>query len=278
MSQLMPWSLWTSGWLRRRRCSPEWWMTPGKWSLRRTGVNSLLDNGGRQSWCLSLFLLKKFIFRSIMIWLFLKYSPLKKDDTESVTTVSEPLDFSDTLDSQDDRVTSSRDDLGNNSEEDHPVKDVQFIRASSLKSFRNQLNGYHPNMNAERRSSARMARLSPRTASPHSFYKDEVRPHLLKMKLWLFTTSIFIKDFSTNPSFKSWLCIKILLATKWWNAKMVIISVKNNFLSRQPRFVQNQKGKRQRIRIYRQQDFHGGEILWSWWQSTSVKVNKKSIT
>ena len=53
----------------------------------------------------------------------------------------EPLDFSDTQDSHDDRVTSSRDDLEGQSdtEDDHPDKDVQFIRASSLKSFRNQL-------------------------------------------------------------------------------------------------------------------------------------------
>ena len=85
---------------------------------------------------------------------------VKRDDEGdhegSVTTISdvrehedEPLDFSDTQDdSHDERVTSSRDDVEDHSdaeEDDHPDKDVQFIRASSLKSFRNQLisRGHH---------------------------------------------------------------------------------------------------------------------------------------
>ena len=64
-------------------------------------------------------------------------------------TEDEPLGFGDTQDSHDDRVTSSRgDDLEchSDAEDDHPDKDIQFIQASSLKSFGNQLiiQGHHP--------------------------------------------------------------------------------------------------------------------------------------
>ena len=59
--------------------------------------------------------------------------------TDVRDTKDEPLD---TQDSHDDQVTSSRgDDLEGHSDakDDHPDTDIQFIRASSLKSFENQL-------------------------------------------------------------------------------------------------------------------------------------------
>ena len=109
----------------------------------------------------------------------------RDEESGSVTTVSEePLDYSDTQDSHDDRVTSSRDDLEAHSDsDDHPDKDVQFIRASSLKSFRNQLKSqHHPQVKS--RSSPEPVLSSPRILpslstsrpasclSPHSTYQE----------------------------------------------------------------------------------------------------------
>ena len=146
----------------------------------------------------------------------------RDEETGSVTTVSdvrdheEPLDFSDTQDSHDDRVTSSRDDLEVHSDsDDHPDKDVQFIRASSLKSFRNQLKSHqHPLVKI--RSSPEPVSSSPKTLhnlstsrpfsclSPRSTYqeyhhhKDQVKRRLIVVS-FNFHRSYIIKGFSVNP-------------------------------------------------------------------------------
>ena len=148
-------------------------------------------------------------------------------DEESVTTVSdgreheEPLDFSDTQDSHDDRVTSSsRDDLDPHSDsDDHPDKDVQFIRASSLKSFRNQLilKSHHHHPQVKSRNSPEPISSSPRIlptlstsrpascVSPHSTYqeyhhhKDQVKRQLIIVSC-NFHHPYSIKGFSVNPS------------------------------------------------------------------------------
>ena len=125
----------------------------------------------------------------------------RDEETGSVTSVSdhqdrdrdrddeEPLDFSDTQDSHEDRVTSSGDIQDAHSDtEDHQDKEVQFIRASSLKSFRNHLiRGHHQHPQVKSRTSPVPLLSSPRILpnlstvstpraasclSPHSTYHD----------------------------------------------------------------------------------------------------------